>query len=162
MDIEPGRPPGATALLEPVIEISAQITSQGLDASLLHLVRVQAAVLAGCAACRQRLAAGAAEAGLDARRLHGLSDWRGADVYSAKEQAVLAWSEAISRGAEVRAIEAAVDAVARLYSIEEQLLLGIALLAIHEAPCPHQPAREEKDGVIARPPSIVDGLPAKR
>ncbi|WP_162806576.1 carboxymuconolactone decarboxylase family protein [Sphingosinicella terrae] len=152
MEIRSERPPRPTELLEPVIEISSRITGHGLDASLLALVRVQAAALGGCAACRRTHGAAARQSGVDEMRIERLPDWRDARLFSGKERAVLAWSEAVHRGDDAGAIEAAVREVSRHYSAEEQLLLGIALLAIHEAACPHGPARAgeaDRDMVLA-------------
>lgn len=150
MEIRPERP-RATERLEPVIEISSRITEKGLDASLLQLLRFQAAALAGCAACGRRHADAARQAGVDEKRIEALPDWREALLFSEKERAVLGWSEAVHRGDDAGAIETAVREVSRHYSSEEQLLLGMALVAIHQAACPHGsgPAAGEADRGMA-------------
>ena len=72
----------------------------GLEASLLHLVRLRASQVNGCAYCldmhwKDLRALGEAE-----QRLYSLDAWRECPYYTARERAALAWTEAVTRVAD--------------------------------------------------------------
>jgi AhpD family alkylhydroperoxidase len=68
----------------------------GLEISLLHLVRLRASQLNGCAYCldmhwKDLRALGEAE-----QRLYSLDAWRECPYYTERERAALAWTEAVT------------------------------------------------------------------
>ncbi len=72
----------------------------GLEDSLLHLVRLRASQLNGCAYCldmhwKDLRALGEAE-----QRLYSLDAWRACPYYTERERAALAWTEAVTRVSE--------------------------------------------------------------
>ena len=67
-----------------------------IEAALIHLVKLRASQLNGCAYCldmhwKDLRALGEAE-----QRLYSLDAWRECPYYSARERAVLAWTEAVT------------------------------------------------------------------
>lgn len=74
--------------------------SPRLAPRLLELVDIRASQLNGCAFCIDLHVKRALDAGEDPQRLHLLAAWRHAPGFSAEERAALAWTEALTSGAE--------------------------------------------------------------
>lgn len=73
----------------------------GLEHSLLELVKTRVSQLNGCAFCLDMHTKDARAAGESEQRLHLLSVWRETQLFSPREQAALAWAEAVTQlGAE--------------------------------------------------------------
>lgn len=68
-----------------------------LDAKLLHMVKLRASQINGCAFCIDMHWKDARAAGESEQRLYGLDAWRKSPYYTDKERAVLAWTEALTR-----------------------------------------------------------------
>src|SRR4051812_30645519 len=67
-----------------------------VDKMLLHLVKLRASQINGCAFCIDMHVKEALDDGEDAQRLHLLSAWRESPLYTPKERALLAWTEALT------------------------------------------------------------------
>ncbi|MBK6782154.1 MAG: carboxymuconolactone decarboxylase family protein [Gemmatimonadetes bacterium] len=76
------------------------LASAGLDDRLLHLVRLRASQLNGCAYCLDMHWKDLAALGETAQRIYSLDAWRECPYYSARERAALAWTEAVTRVAD--------------------------------------------------------------
>lgn len=68
----------------------------GLEHSLLELVKTRVSQLNGCAFCLDMHTKDARAAGESEQRLYLLSVWRETDFFSPREQAALAWAEAVT------------------------------------------------------------------
>jgi AhpD family alkylhydroperoxidase len=68
----------------------------GLDASLLHLVRLRASQINGCAYCLDMHWKDLRAIGEGEQRLYSLDAWRECPYYSERERAALAWTEAVT------------------------------------------------------------------
>lgn len=79
-----------------LVGLEPQIADSGLEKSLIELVRLRASQLNGCAYCIDVHTADARKAGESERRLALLPVWREANVYSDRERAALAWTEALT------------------------------------------------------------------
>lgn len=69
----------------------------GLIRSLIHLVKLRASQINGCAYCIDIHSKEAREVGEDEQRLHGLNAWHETSFYTERERAALAWTEALTR-----------------------------------------------------------------
>ncbi len=67
-----------------------------VDHSLLHLVKVRASQINGCAFCIDIHWQEARKAGEPEHRLYGLGAWRESPWYTDRERAALAWTEAVT------------------------------------------------------------------
>jgi AhpD family alkylhydroperoxidase len=63
---------------------------------LLHLLKLRASQINGCAFCIDMHVKEALDDGEDAQRLHLLSAWRESPLYDERERALLAWTEALT------------------------------------------------------------------
>jgi AhpD family alkylhydroperoxidase len=68
----------------------------GLEESLLHLIRLRASQLNGCAYCIDMHWKDLRATGDSEMRLAVLDAWREAPFYTARERAALAWTEAVT------------------------------------------------------------------
>lgn len=82
-------------LLASLLELSKAAT-KGLDARLVHLVRLRVSQLNGCAYCLQMHAAEARKDNEQQNRLDVLSAWRETTLFSPQEQAALSWAESLT------------------------------------------------------------------
>lgn len=86
--------PGA---LRPLYEASRYLlTGSTLGVPLLHLVYLRVSQMNGCAFCIAMHWREAKEDGMSDDHLHGLTAWREAGWYSARERAALAWAETLT------------------------------------------------------------------
>lgn len=68
----------------------------GLDKQLLELVKLRASQINGCAFCVQHHVLLSERLGVPVDKLHLVAVWREAPIYSARERAALAWTEALT------------------------------------------------------------------
>lgn len=89
------------ALMQAFLALNDQIESTGLEASLMHLVKLRASQMNGCAFCVDMHTREARKDGETEQRLYLTSAWRDSFLYTPRERAALAWTEAVTRlGAE--------------------------------------------------------------
>src|SRR5262245_260896 len=72
----------------------------GLEHGLLHLVKLRASQINGCAYCIDMHSKDARAAGETEQRLYLLDAWREAPVYTDRERRALAWTEAVTKATE--------------------------------------------------------------
>ena len=108
------------------------VTALDLEPGLLHLVKVRASQLNGCANCLNMHTQEARADGETEQRLYLLSAWQEAPVYSDRERAALAWTDALTlvatKGAPDDALHALLSAQ---FSEEEQVKLTLAINIIN-------------------------------
>ena len=83
--------------------VETQIQSSGLEQSLIELVRTRASQINGCAFCINMHTQDARKHGETEQRLYLLTAWREAPVYTDRERAALAWTEAVTLISETHA-----------------------------------------------------------
>ena len=69
----------------------------GLEHGLLHLVKLRASQINGCAYCIDMHSKDARAAGETEQRLYLLDAWREVPFYSDRERAAFAWTEAVTK-----------------------------------------------------------------
>src|ERR1700761_6382989 len=80
-----------------LIDYGNTVGSLGLEKSLVYLVETRASQINGCAGClvwhtREARASGETEA-----RIYQLDAWRESPLYSGRERAAIAWTEALTK-----------------------------------------------------------------
>lgn len=105
--------------------------SQALDHKLLTLVKMRASQINGCAFCLHMHSSEARKAGEREERLFLLDAWRESALYSERERAALAWTEALTRVAETHAPDADYDEVRRQFGEDELIALSMAIAMIN-------------------------------
>jgi AhpD family alkylhydroperoxidase len=114
-----------------MLELSKFVENSGLERSLLELVKIRASQINGCAYCIHMHVKDALKYGESELRLHLLAAWRESSLYSAREQAALAWTEALTRLPDTAAPDADYEALSQHFSPEEQVKLTLAITVIN-------------------------------
>src|SRR3954451_4980042 len=72
------------------------LRTSGLEPSLLHLIKLRASQINGCAYCLDMHWKDLRAIGETEQRLYSLDAWRESPWYSDQERAALAWTEAVT------------------------------------------------------------------
>ena len=86
----------APAVIAALQALGQAVENSGLDKSLTELVKLRASQINRCAFCIQYHLNVARRSGVSAVKLDLVSAWREAGVYSTRERAALAWTEALT------------------------------------------------------------------
>ena len=118
-------------ILRPLIALNAPVETSGLERPLLDLVRMRASQINGCAFCLDMHSKDARAAGEKEQRLYMLEAWRETSVYSDRERAALAWTEAVTRVTDGHVPDEAYAEVSEHFSEQELVALTLAVVAIN-------------------------------
>jgi AhpD family alkylhydroperoxidase len=114
-----------------VVAVDKIIADSGLEKSLLELVKMRASQINGCTYCLHAHASDARKAGETEMRLYLLNGWRESSLYSDRERAALAWTEALTLVASKGAPEQDFALLAAQFNEAEQANLTMAIGAIN-------------------------------
>ena len=103
----------------------------GLEESLLHLVRLRASQINGCAYCIDMHWKDLRALGESEQRLYALDAWRESPFYSPREQGALAWTEAVTLVATSRIADAVLAEVRPHFNDKELADLTLAAATIN-------------------------------
>jgi AhpD family alkylhydroperoxidase len=121
----------APAPMQKWLDFSKGILQIGLEESLMELVEIRASQINGCAACLHMHTAAARKRGESEERLYLLDAWRESPLYSARERAALAWTEALTLVSETHAPDEAYQALQAQFTPEEQVALTLLIVTIN-------------------------------
>src|SRR5215471_18615600 len=82
--------------LQAMLALEKYISGCGLDHTFVHLLKLRASQINGCAFCIDMHSIDARAAGETEQRLYALNAWRETPFFSDRERAALAWTEAIT------------------------------------------------------------------
>jgi AhpD family alkylhydroperoxidase len=111
--------------------VEAQILASGLEKSLIELVKTRASQINGCAYCISVHTADARKQGETEERLYLLNAWRESPLYTDRERAALAWTEAVTLIAETHAPDDLYEDVRARFSESETVNLTMLIGAIN-------------------------------
>lgn len=112
-------------------ELERVVAASTLEPKMHELVNLRASQINGCAYCVDMHTKDAQAIGEDPQRLHLVAVWREAPVFSARERAALAWTEALTLLPESGAPDDVYAEVAREFDPAEQVALTLAIVAIN-------------------------------
>ena len=121
----------SSGALKTMLDMEAYLARCGLERPLLHLVRMRASQINGCAYCLDMHSKDARAAGETEQRLYALDAWRETPFYSARERAALAWTESLTLIAQTHAPDDVFREVRAQFSEEEVGNLTLAIVAIN-------------------------------
>jgi AhpD family alkylhydroperoxidase len=108
--------------------MGAYLKKSPVEASLRELIEFRISQINGCAYCLDMHSKEAREHGETEQRLYGLSAWRETPYYSGREQAGLAWAEAVT-ACEVP--DSVYDQARQQFSDEELIDLTFTVISIN-------------------------------
>ena len=107
--------------------LEEHLENSGLERSLHHLVKTRASQINGCAFCIHMHTRDARADGETEERLYLLDAWRESPLYSERERAALAWTEALTLIAETHAPDDVYEEVRRHFSEQETVSLTMLI-----------------------------------
>lgn len=107
--------------------LNAQIDQSGLENNLLHLIKVRASQINGCAFCIDMHVREALADGEQPLRLHLLPAWSEAGVFNPREMAAIQWTEKLCRLSHTRLEDADRRALGAQFSPEDIARLTVAV-----------------------------------
>ncbi|SDS94879.1 carboxymuconolactone decarboxylase family protein [Bradyrhizobium canariense] len=111
--------------------LETQVKSSGLEQSLIELVKTRASQINGCAFCINMHTEDARKHGESEARLYLLNAWREAPVYTDRERAALAWTEAVTLISETHAPDDVYEQVRAHFSETETVNLTMLIATIN-------------------------------
>jgi AhpD family alkylhydroperoxidase len=111
--------------------LEAYVRGCGLEKPLVDLVKMRASQINGCAYCLDMHSKEARKAGETEQRLYLLSAWRESPLFTGRERAALAWTEALTLVAETHAPDDVYEEVRRHFSEAETVKRSLAIVAIN-------------------------------
>ena len=111
--------------------LEVAVRKSGLEQPLLELVKMRASQINGCAFCLDMHSRDARKHGESENRLYLLNAWREAPVYTDRERAALAWTEAVTLVATKHPSQELYEQVRAQFSEAELASLTLAIVAIN-------------------------------
>ena len=119
------------AAFKAVLALQTYVDQSGLDAKLRELIKIRASQINGCAYCLAMHTREARKLGETDERMHLLDAWREAPIYTARERAALAWTEALTLVSQTHVPDDVFAEVRRQFSEKEIVDLAAAVAAIN-------------------------------
>ena len=108
-----------------------RLIGEKLDRKLIHLIKLRASQINGCAYCLDMHSKDARAEGETEQRLYALDAWRETPFYSPRERAALAWTEALTLIAQTHAPDDVYREAREHFSEQELVDLTLAIVAIN-------------------------------
>jgi AhpD family alkylhydroperoxidase len=122
---------GNLKLVQPLFAAEAAIEASGREHKLLHLVKMRASPINGCAYCIDMHSKDARAEGDTEQRLYSLDAWRETPFYTDRERAALEWTEALTLVSSTHVPDEAWEAVRAQFSEDEIRTLTLAVAMIN-------------------------------
>ena len=120
--------PGA---MRAMLALEQYVRSSGVEDGLLHLVKLRASYLNGCAYCVDMHTKDARAAGESEQRLYAVPVWRETPFFTPRERAALAWTEAVTRLGGEGVPDSLFEEARRHFTDAELVNLTVGVIAIN-------------------------------
>jgi AhpD family alkylhydroperoxidase len=106
-------------------------TGTGLEANIMEMMRLLASSMNGCQFCVQYHTVELRKKNETEERIAGVKQWRSSDLYTQRERAALAWTEAVTNIQDGHAPEEVYDEVRKHFSDVETVNLTLVVTTIN-------------------------------
>jgi AhpD family alkylhydroperoxidase len=117
--------------LNALLALEKYITGCGLDHRFLHVLKLRASQINGCAFCIDMHSLDARAAGETEQRLYALDAWRETPFFDERERAALAWIEAVTMVSVTHVPDALYEETRRHFRDKEIVDLTYVAVAIN-------------------------------
>jgi AhpD family alkylhydroperoxidase len=124
-------PKTSPATYQALLALQAAVDKSSLEKQLLELVKIRASQINRCAYCLHMHTRDARKAGVSEERIYLLDAWRESPLYTDRERAALAWTDALTRLPEAGAPDDVYADLAAHFSETEIVELTLAVGAIN-------------------------------
>lgn len=114
-----------------LVTFETELRKGPLEHSLLHLIKLRASQINGCAFCIQMHIADALKEGETHLRLHLVAGWHDSVLFTPRERAALAWTEALTLISETHAPDEVWAEVSAHFNADELAHLTFAIASIN-------------------------------
>jgi AhpD family alkylhydroperoxidase len=125
------RLPGSPDAIKALSALEAYVQGTGLEQSLIELVKTRASQINGCAFCINMHTQDARNRGETQERLYLLNAWRESPVYTRRERAALAWTEAVTLVSKTHVPDGVYEGVRAEFSEVETVNLTMLVATIN-------------------------------
>jgi AhpD family alkylhydroperoxidase len=117
--------------MRPLFNLGAYLSKSSVEQSLLELVAFRASQINGCAYCLDMHSKDMRAHGETEQRLYMLDAWREAPLYTDRERAALAWTEAVTKLEKNNVPDDVYEKALQQFSEEELVDLTMSVLLIN-------------------------------
>ena len=117
--------------IQALLALETALKASGLDHKILHLVKLRASQINGCAYCIHMHTTDMRKEGESEMRLYMLNAWRESSLYTPRERAALAWTEALTLLPQNGASDADYELIKAEFTEAEQVNLTLMVGAIN-------------------------------
>jgi AhpD family alkylhydroperoxidase len=121
----------APELMKAMTAFGATVEGSGLEPSLIELVKTRASQINGCAYCIHMHTRDARAKGESEERLYLLDAWRESPLYTDRERAALAWTEAVTLVSATHVPDAVFEELRRHFAEDEVVKLTMVVGVIN-------------------------------
>ncbi|MDF1631077.1 carboxymuconolactone decarboxylase family protein [Mycoplana sp. MJR14] len=114
-----------------VVALEEFVQNSGLERRFIHLIKLRASIINGCAFCVDMHVKESRHDGLSEQWINLMSVWRESPVYDARERALLGWVDAVTNIAQTGAPDAAYEELKAHFSEEEMTKITVAIGTIN-------------------------------
>lgn len=114
-----------------IMALETYVQNSGLERRFIHLIKLRASIINGCAYCVDMHVKESRHDGLSEQWINLMSVWPESTIYTAQERALLGWVDAITKLAETGAPDSAFDALKEHFSDEEIVKITLAIGTIN-------------------------------
>lgn len=117
--------------LHAMFALEKHLKSSTIEEKLLHLIKLRASQINGCAYCIDMHSIDARAVGDTEQRLYALNAWRETPFFTPRERAALEWTEALTLVSQNHAPDELFDEVRKEFSENELVDLTYAIATIN-------------------------------
>ncbi|WP_417418066.1 carboxymuconolactone decarboxylase family protein [Hoeflea sp.] len=121
----------APEALNAVRQLENYVQTSGLERRFIHLIKLRASQINGCAYCVDMHVKESRHDGLAEQWINLMSVWRESGVYDPKERALLGWVEAITNVSQTGAPDGEFEALKAHFTDEEIMKITVAIGTIN-------------------------------
>lgn len=114
-----------------VAALENYVQNSGIEKRHIHLLKLRASIINGCAYCVDMHTKEALHSGLSQQWINMVSVWKESPIFDAKERALLGWVDAVTNIAQTGAPDDAYEALKAHFSEEEMTKLTVAIGTIN-------------------------------
>jgi AhpD family alkylhydroperoxidase len=111
--------------------VEKYLAESGLEHRLMHLMKMRASQINGCAYCIDMHSKDARSLGETEQRLYELDAWRETPFYTDRERAALAWTEAITLVSQGHVSDSVYEEVRKYFNEKEIVDLTLVVTTIN-------------------------------
>jgi AhpD family alkylhydroperoxidase len=114
-----------------MLGLESYLHQSGIEIPLLHLIKLRASQINGCAYCIDMHWKDLRAIGENEQRLYGLDAWRESPYYTDRERAALAWTEAVTLVASTQVPDEVYERTRLQFNEKELADLTVAVATIN-------------------------------